>query len=69
MLEIALGIAVTVMMGKVAAADDQSAIVWAAVTFLLCYASLYLPLPFFRMLVAGFCSFVLMIAYKTIRDK
>jgi hypothetical protein len=70
MLEIVLGIAVVVMMAKVANADDQSAVTWGGLTFLLCVASvLFVPLPFLRMLLAGAAVFALMIGYKMVAER
>jgi hypothetical protein len=36
---------------------------------MLCVASLFVPLPFVRILAAAFCAFCLMIAVKMIRDR
>ena len=66
MLEIMMGIAVVVLMAKIATLDDQSSILWGSITFGLCVASMWLPLPFFRMIGAGVASFVLMFIYKLI---
>ncbi|HUG90430.1 MAG TPA: hypothetical protein VML55_06335 [Planctomycetaceae bacterium] len=69
MLEVALGIALCVIIGKIADADGQSGIIWGAVTFLLCFASLAIALPFLRILFAGVAAVVLMIAWKAIAGR
>lgn len=69
MLEIALGIAACVLMARIATADDQSGILWGAITFMLCFGSLFVPLPFLRIILACVASFVLMIVYKAVVDK
>lgn len=69
MIELGLGIAACVSIYKIAEADDESGLLWGAVTALLCYLSLSLPLPFLRMLLAAVAAFVLMIVFKVIRDR
>ena len=66
MLEVALGIGMCVIIGKIADADGQSGIIWGAVTFLLCFGSLAMPLPFLRILIAGVAAIALMIAWKAV---
>ncbi|MCI0462585.1 MAG: hypothetical protein L0Z62_37015 [Gemmataceae bacterium] len=67
MFEILLGIAVCALMGKVADADGQPAFLWGGITFLLCLASLVLPIPYMRFLLAGVVAFVAMITVKMAR--
>ena len=67
MIEIVLGIALCVVMGKIASADNQSPWVWGIVTFVLCAASLLIPLPFLRIGIAGAATFIGMIVYKSVR--
>ena len=64
MIEIILGIAVCVIMAKVASADDLSGANWFCVTFALCFGALFIPLPYLRFLIAGVAAFALMIGYK-----
>lgn len=68
MIEIGLGIAACVIMAKIASADDESPLIWGLATFGLCFLSLFIPLPFLRILLAWVASFVLMIVVKMIRD-
>jgi len=66
MLEILLGIAVCVIVAKVAEADDESAVIWFCITFALCVAALTVPLPILRMLLAGLASFLIMTGRKLV---
>ncbi len=56
-MEIAGGIGVCVMMGRIASEENRSAIIWFCITFLLCFASVLLPIPYLRFLIAGGISF------------
>jgi hypothetical protein len=67
MIEIAVIVAACVLMWRVAAMDDGSPVIWAAVTLGLCLASLAIPLPFVRVLIAVAVAFVAMIAVKVIK--
>jgi len=64
--EIALGIALCVAMGKLASADGRNGVLWGLITFVLCAASLLIPIPFFRMIIAAVVVFIAMIAAKVI---
>jgi hypothetical protein len=66
MLEVGLGIAMCVIIGKIADADGQSGVIWGAVTFLLCIGSLAVPLPFLRIMIAGVAAVALMIGWKAV---
>ena len=68
MIEIGLGIAACVLMAKIASADDESPMIWGLATFALCFLSLFIPIPFIRILIAWGASFALMIVVKSIRD-
>jgi len=69
MLELMVGVAVVVMLTRIASIDGQSAPVWGLVTFALCVASLWVPLPFLRFVLAGLIVFVAMIVYKIIAER
>ena len=56
-------------MAKIAIADDRSDIIWFCITFAVCLAALFIPLPFIRFLIAGSVSFGIMIAYKLIMNR
>ncbi len=60
MFEIILGIIVCSVMGKFASASNRSAVIWGAITFVLCAVSLLIPLPFLRIGIAGIIAFVAM---------
>lgn len=64
MLEILMIVAACVAMARIASADDQSVGLWVGVTIALCLASLMIPLPFVRVLLAAVAAFVAMIGYK-----
>jgi hypothetical protein len=68
MLELIGIAAVTIIMGRIAYADDQSQLMWVVITFGICLGSLFIPLPFLRILIAGVVSFVLMIVYKMVTE-
>ena len=69
MLELVLAIGGCVVMGKVAAAEDGSALAWGGITFLICIGCMFVPFPYVRILGAMFLSFVLMIVVRLIRDR
>lgn len=69
MLELVLAIGGCVVMGKIAAVEDDSALAWGGITFLICIGSMFVPLPYVRILGAMFVSFVLMIVVRLIRDR
>lgn len=64
MIEIGLVIATCAAMWKIADADGRSAIVWGIITLGLCLASLAIPLPGLRVLLAGVIAFVAMMVAK-----
>ena len=69
MIEVGLGIAACFAVAKVASVENESGIIWGAITFLLCAVSLLVPLPFLRIFIAGLLAFVLMIVYKMTRGR
>ena len=64
MFEILLIIAASIGMGRFGEADRGEGTKWAAITFGLGLASLLIPLPFLRVLLACGLSFVLMTVTK-----
>ncbi|MFG0250847.1 MAG: hypothetical protein ACF8OB_18320 [Phycisphaeraceae bacterium JB051] len=64
MLEIFLGVAVCIAAMKVADADGMSGGMWFGIAFLICFLSLFIPLPFIRMIIAGGLVICAMIGYK-----
>ena len=65
MLEILMIVGLVVFASRVAAVENQSEIMWGAITAGLCIASiLVLPqLPFLRILIAGAAAFLVWMAY------
>jgi hypothetical protein len=53
MLEIIAGIAICIMVAKIADFENRSMILWFGITFVLCVGAIFLPLPFIRFLLAG----------------
>lgn len=58
MLEIAMGIGLCVVMARLAAASRRSPGAWAGIAIVACAASILIPLPFIRFLIAGVVVFV-----------
>lgn len=70
MFELALALGTVAVISMVASADDQSAFLWGAITFVVCAAALFLiPLPFLRIFIAGIVSFGLMFGYKIYAER
>ena len=69
MIEILIAVAAVTAMYRIASADDQSPLLWGAVTFGLCVLCLVIPLPMIRMGIAFALSFVAMIAYKVVASR
>jgi hypothetical protein len=67
MFEIILAIGACVVVGKIASADGRSALIWGLITAGICCASLVIPIPFLRILIAFGVAFGAMIAVKAIR--
>lgn len=64
MFEFILIIAAAIAMGRFAETDRNEGLKWGAITFGLGLASLLIPLPFLRVIVAIGISFVLMTVTK-----
>jgi hypothetical protein len=69
MLELLVAIALIVAMAKIASADDQSPIVWGALTGAIIVGCFFIPLPFLRLGIAFVVAFVAMIGYKVVRNR
>lgn len=69
MFELALGIALCVVMGKVASTENRSGLAWGFITLGLLVGCLFIPLPFLRVLIAGVLSVVAMTLYKIIANR
>ncbi len=55
------------LMYKIADMDrDASPLIWTIVTFIICFACLFIPLPFLRILIGAILSIVALVAYKAI---
>lgn len=66
MCELVLLLFTAVAVGRIATADDQSAIIWVSVTILLGFTAMLVPLPYLRMVLVFILVFALMIAYKAL---
>lgn len=65
MLELALLIAICVIMGKVAAASECHAWTWGGITLAISIACLFLlDWPFLRLMLAAVLSFVALTVYR-----
>ena len=62
-------VGVCVVMAKIANMENQSGPLWVGIAFLLCMASLMVPLPFLRILLAGILAYILMFVRNMIRSR
>ena len=69
MIEIGLLIAACVGMGKVADADGRSAMIWGIITLVVGLASLAIPLPLLRVLLACVVVFIIMMVSKAMSGR
>ena len=68
-IEPVLFIVVIVLMVRIASADDQSPWLWGAVAFAVCFLAFFIPLPYFRVLLAAGVTYGLMLGYKIAFNK
>jgi hypothetical protein len=66
-LEAVCAAVVCAVLGRVADADGHSPFVWAGVTVALCLASLLVPVPIFRLVLAGYVAVLAMFVYNLVR--
>ncbi|HEX8465866.1 MAG TPA: hypothetical protein VF627_14715 [Abditibacterium sp.] len=64
MFEFIAIIAASIAIGRFAETDRGEGLKWGGITFGLCLLSLFIPMPFLRVLVACGLSFVLMTVGK-----
>lgn len=69
MLEIILAILLCGIMYKIADQEQLSGVAWGGLTMLVCVASVFVPLPYLRVIIAGVAMFVAMIIYKIVARK
>ena len=69
MCELAMCLFAIVAIIKIARHEDQSPWVWGAITFVICFLCLLIPLPFIRVLIALVASFSAMIIWNVIDSK
>ncbi len=69
MLELLVSALAVAAMCKIASADDQSPIIWGAVTLLLIIGSFFIPMPFLRVGLAFVVAVVAMIGYKVAANR
>ena len=64
MLELVLIVFLVVAAARVASSENQSSVTWGGIALVLGLASLLIPLPFLRVLIAAFAWLVAFIAFK-----
>lgn len=69
MFEWILVFVVSGFIGKVAASDGKSGLIWSVVTFVVCLLCAGIPLPYIRMVIAAAISFGLLVAYNALPKK
>ena len=70
MLELIVLAAMVVLMVKIADFEDESKLLWGFITFALCGGSLLvIPLPFFRIVIAGVVTFVIFMVYRIVAKR
>jgi len=62
--ELLMLVGATIAVSRMAEHDRSEGFKWGAITFALCFASLFAPLPFLRMLLAIGVAFILMMSSK-----
>jgi hypothetical protein len=68
-LEILLIIGMCVLMVRIANYDDESGFLWGGIALVLCLVSLVIPIPIFRILIAGVAAFVAYFVYKLVSHR
>ncbi len=63
MIEIIAIIAVSILMAKVASNSNLNGVLWGIGTLVLCILSLFIPVPFGRVLIAAIIAFAVMTVY------
>jgi hypothetical protein len=66
-LEAACAAIICGALGRIADADGHSPLAWAGLTLVLCLASLMLPVPVLRLVLAGYAAFAAMFVYNLLR--
>ena len=56
-------------MAKVADGEGKSGLIWGVITFVVCFFSTAIPLPFLNLLIGGAISFGLMILSNVLFGK
>lgn len=69
LFELILAIALIVAMVRIADVENMSPWLWGAVAFLILLGSGIIPIPYFRILVAGILSYGAMLTYKIVANK
>jgi hypothetical protein len=62
--DIVAGVIVCVVIARVADRDGRSPIVWGGIALALCVASLAIPFPIYRLLIAGVATGAAMFVYN-----
>lgn len=69
MFEIILLIMASLVIGRVAAADGKSGWMWGILNVLVCFACLFIPIPFVRIGIGSVGTFMGMIVFNALMDK
>ena len=69
MLELVVGIMAVAAVAKVAAADNQSPILWGSLTLALVVGCMFIPMPFLRVGLAFVLALGAMIGYKVATNR
>ena len=69
MLELFVAVMAVVAVCKIASADDQSPVIWGALTLVLVFGSFFIPMPFLRVGLAFVVAIVAMIGYKVVANR
>lgn len=64
MFELFLAVAAAIAMGRFGEADRNQGLQWGLITFALCLASFFVPLPFLRIGIVCIIVLVLMMVTK-----
>ena len=69
MIELLMLIGVMVIMYRIANAENLSPGLWTLLTFLVCMACGYLPLPYVRIVIGGAATYGIMFVYKLVKPE
>jgi hypothetical protein len=68
-IEILVIVGMCILMARIANYDDESGLVWGGVALVLCLVSLVIPIPVFRILIAGVAAFIAYFVFKLVSHR